>query len=330
MFIRLGLLLIITQMLSGCEKITLMLTPKKQPLASHSPLAEKAESNFWATLHKGEYEKIPDVQKLLLAAYLENPNDPKLAAHLGFVHIWKITERQREKNREPTIVNEIILARKYFADACELYPQDARVQGFLGDSMLVEGSIFHDKRREVRGYFQLQKAISMWPEFNYFTAGYPMSTLAVHSKEFQQGLAWQWETLDRCAGQTIDKNNPDYSPYMTRETQKGPLRACWNSWIAPHNFEGFFLNMGDMLVKQGQWQTAIKIYNNARLSKSYLSWPYRYLLESHLQHAQENVSNFQKNLTDAPDKQLLFNSGYGCVACHQSETKQRSPIQFFV
>ncbi len=154
-------------------------------------------------------------------------------------------------------------------------PSDARLQGFYGVSQLATGDVFHDEREEVRGYFQLQRAIHLWPEFNYFTAGYPMSKLDAQSKHFKEGVAWQWQTLSLCAGTTISKNNPDFSPYMSKETQKGPKRACWNSWIAPHNFEGFFLNMGDMLVKQGDWQTAIKIYQNARLSSTYHSWPYR-------------------------------------------------------
>jgi hypothetical protein len=178
--------------------------------------------------------------------------------------------------------------------------------------MLVEGKIFHDQREQVRGYFQLKYAIRLWPEFNYFTAGYPMSTLDKNSAQFKEALDWQWYTLDLCAGTTVDRRNPDYRPYLSRLTEAGPLRACSNSWIAPHNFEGFFLNMGDMLVKKGHWQTAIQIYNNAKLSNTYASWPYRNMLEKRIEQAQGNVVSFQK-----PDSAILFNSGYGCVACHQ-------------
>lgn len=85
------------------------------------------------------------------------------------------------------------------------------------------------------------------PEFNLFTGGYVFSRLPADSPQFQEGLAWQWRTLDHCI-------------------EEGKKRACWNSWIAPHNLEGFFLNMGDMLVKSGDWQMAQKIYANARLS----------------------------------------------------------------
>lgn len=316
---RLILLIFILSTLTGCsyETFALMTTPPKEPIESCNSLACIAEKNFWETLHQGNYANIPYVTKLLTAAYLKNPHDPTLAAHLGFIHIWKITERAREKEIPPTITDHISLAKKYFADAVELKPEDARFQGFLGDSMLVIGQIYQDEREEVRGYFQLQRAISMWPEFNYFTAGYPMSTLPPESKHFREGLEWQWKTLDLCTGTSIDRNDPDYRPYMRLETQRGPKRACWNSWIAPHNFEGFFLNMGDMLVKQGDWKTAIKIYCNAKLSKNYSCWPYRKMLERRIQHAKENVQRFQDGDGKTPDTTILFNSGSGCVVCHQ-------------
>lgn len=314
MFYRIAIIIVFAFTLFSCEKIALMTTAKKKPIASHSKLAELAEKDFWDTLHSGQYQNIPNVTELLTAAYLENPNDPKLAAHLGFIHIWKITERAREKPIAATITNEIILAHKYFSDAVQLDRSDARFLGFLGDSTLIEGKIFHDARESVRGYFILKDAIQKWPEFNYFTAGYPMSILDPHSDQFKDALRWQWKTLDLCAGTKINRNNPDFTLFLNRETQTGPERACWNSWIAPHNFEGFFMNMGDMLVKTGDVQTAIVIYNNAKLSKTYSEWPYHEMLEKRIQEAQENVKRFQ-----GENAAVMFNSGYGCMACHQQK-----------
>ncbi len=311
--------------LSACENIAVLFTPKKKPTTAHNQLTREAENQFWMTLHQGQYDKIDNTTRLLMAAYLENPNDPQLAAHLGFLHIWKLTERHREKTIPPTIVDNIVLSKKYFADAVELTPEDARYLGFLGDSQLVEGKIFNDEREQVRGYFTLKKAIHLWPEFNYFTAGYVMSTLPADSEYFKEGLKWQWATLDLCAMQRVSHQNPDFSKYMKNETQTGPQRACWNSWIAPYNFEGFFLNMGDMLVKAGDWKTAVKIYRNAMLASNYSWWPYRQLLENHLVNAKNNVTLFQNQKWETsspthetdPGKMILFNSGYGCVACHQ-------------
>ncbi len=310
------LFFILLSQLSACAKIATLSTPSKHPQFSLSTLAQKAKHKFWQALHHGEYDEIKAVDTALMAAYLQNPNDPQLAAYLGFTHIWKITERNRYKDVQPTIPHHIVLARKYFSDAVNLTPKNPIYQGFLGDSLLVEGKIFHDKREEVKSYFLLQDAISLWPEFNYFTAGYPMSSLAANSKEFKEALDWQWKTLDLCAETNISRQNPNFSPYMVLETTTGYKRACWNSTAAPHNFEGFFMNMGDMLIKAGEWKTAIIIYKNARLSKTYQQWPYRAMLEKRIHNAQQNVRYFNMENTSR-DKTIMFNSGYGCVACHQ-------------
>lgn len=309
------LLCVLTLFLSACEKIAILSTPKKQPIPATDQQAAEAKQFFWQTLHHGRHQDIPQANRLLMIAYLKNPNDPKLAAYLGFLHIWKITERNQSQP-DPLIPNEIILSKKYFQDALILDPGNPIYEGFLGDTQLVEGQVFHDKREEVRGYFTLQRAIDKWPEFNYFTAGYPMSTLSAQSDRFKEAVNWQWRTLDLCAGTRVNRKNPDFTSYMKRETHQGTQRVCWDLWAAPHNFEGFFMNMGDMLVKSGDWQTGIKLYQNAKLAKNYATWPYRQMLEERIINAKQNVAYFQSNNSE-PSQSILFNSGHGCMACHQ-------------
>ncbi len=323
MNLRLIGILSLILILTACEAIAVQTTAKRQSIPSNTALANNAEKLFWETFHRGDYQKIPEVNQQLMAAYLENPRDPQLAAHLGFLHIWAITERQRMKKLPPTIPNEIVLAKFYFGNAVELNPSDARYLGFYGVSQLAEGKIFYDQREQVRGYFTLRKAIHQWPEFNYFTAGYPMTVLSPDTKYFREALQWQWATMNLCAGERINHANPSFQPYMKLETQQGSKRVCWNSWIAPYNFEGFFMNMGDMLVKSGDWQTAIKIYENAKLAQNYNLWPYKKNLEERIQHAQENTINFQKESKN-PNQAILFNSGYGCMACHEEAVKKKS------
>ena len=102
---------------------------------------------------------------------------------------------------------------------------------------------------------------------------------------------------------------------MALETKESQKRVCWNSWIAPHNLEGFFLNMGDMLVKSGDWQTARKIYANAKLAHEYPTWPHRDVLEERMQSAEANVAAF--NAPPSDDKPVMMNSAIACMACHQ-------------
>src|SRR5207245_7486543 len=104
----------------------------------------------------------------------------------------------------------------------------------------------------------------------------------------------QWALLDLCAnGERVDRKSGDFAPVMRFETREGVKRVCWNSWIAPHNFEGFFLNMGDMIVKAGDPATVRKVDAQAKLAKEYTAWPYRDVLERRIAQADENVALFR-------------------------------------
>jgi hypothetical protein len=106
---------------------------------------------------------------------------------------------------------------------------------------------------------------------------------------------------------------------MAMETTEGPKRACWNSWIAPHNFEGFFMNMGDMLVKAGEWQTAQIIYADAKLSATYDQWKFRDVLEERIAAAQVNVTVFNESApgADKSRQRMMIATPFACMACHQ-------------
>jgi tetratricopeptide (TPR) repeat protein len=304
---------------AGCalwERVAVMAAPKKEAAASRSEAASKADELFWNTFHKGEYDKIQDALEVLTAAYLRTPNDAKTAAHIAWLHNWRIAERARMDSAPATITDDTILARRYFQEAVKLDPSDARYLGFLAGHTLAEGALHKDERLSREGYFMMLDAIKAWPEFNWFTGGYVMSRLPADSPRFREGLEWQWQTLDKCIEGPLDRTNPDYSRYMGKETTEGRKRVCWNSWIAPHNFEGFFLNMGDMLVKSGDWQTAQQIYANARLSRTYAAWKYQSVLEDRIHRAQANVALLNAE-SGTPKVRMMINSEFSCMACHQ-------------
>jgi hypothetical protein len=297
------------------HEIAVHLAPRKRAATIRSTAAMAADSLFWRTFHSGDYDGIPRAAEALTAAYLATPTDPVTAAHLAWLHNWRMAERARRDSVPATITDDIILAHRYFEEAVALDPNDPRTLGFLAGHLLAEGSMHHDERLMRRGYFTMLDAIDAWPEFNLFTAGYVMSRLPSDSPRFRQAIEWEWKNLDECLETRIDRANPDYTRYMSLETRVGVKRVCWNSWIAPHNFEGFFLNMGDMLVKSGDWRTGVKLYRNARLSREYAKWKFRPVLEDRIAHAQENVVRFNAK---GPDRDgLMINSAFACMACHQ-------------
>ena len=305
-------------MLSGCAYMAEATAPAKSARAARTDTAERADALFWKTFHNGDYEGIPRALEAMKGAYLQAPDDPVSAAHVGFLHVWRIAERARLPAVAASITDDSVLARRYFSEAVALHPSESRYQGFLASTMLAEASIHKDEKLRRRGYYAMLDAVDAWPEFNLFTAGYVFSNQPAESTQFKQGLEMQWRTIDLCTGTTVDRRNPDFKSFMQLETQTGPKRVCWNSWIAPHNFEGFFLNMGDMLVKAGDWATAQKIYANAKLSSTYASWKHRAVLESRIDQAQANVAAFNappgKNAGDAV---MMVQSRFACMGCHQ-------------
>jgi len=305
--------------LAGCEYLAVRSAPEKLPAASRSEAAVKADKLFWDTFHNGEYGKIQNALDVLTAAYLDDPADAVTAAHIGWLHVWRVTERARLNAVPATITDDTVLARKYFQEAVKLDPSDARYLGFLAATTLAEGNIHKDEKLTRQGYYMLLDSIEAWPEFNLFTAGYVMSRQPADSPRFLEGVDWEWRNLDECFQETVNRKDPDFSKYLSLATTEGNKRVCWDSWIAPHNLEGFFLNMGDMLVKSGDWRTAQKIYANAKLLPAYANWKFRGILEERIAVAESNVTVFNApdDPSDRAKARIMLKSAFACMACHQ-------------
>ena len=90
-----GAMLFTAATLAGCGYFAVMVTPEKQASTAQTPRAKEADEYFWRTLHAGKYDELTPLITALTAAYLENPHDATIAAHLGFAHIWRLSERNR-------------------------------------------------------------------------------------------------------------------------------------------------------------------------------------------------------------------------------------------
>ncbi len=301
----------------ACSRIAIWAAPGKEASTARTALARKADDVFWRTLNAGAYDDIPAALSAMTAAYLEDPNDAVTAARVGWLRIWRIAELARLASPPPGLPDDAVLARKYFEEAVRLDPSDARYRGFYASALMIEGTIHKDEKLRRQGYFALREAVAAWPEFNLFTAGYVASGQPHDSERFHDGLASQWRALDACVGETVDRRRLDYAPFMRLQTTDGPKRVCWNSAIAPHNFEGFLLNLGDMLVKAGEPDRAIVVYGNARHAAAYATWPYRDVLEDRMRNAARYVELFRATAPAPEAPAIMFHSRFACVACHQ-------------
>jgi hypothetical protein len=305
----------------GEQPAVVALPVRPAATAARVPLAVTADSLFWRTLHAGAYDEIPRVMTVMKAAYLQNPRDPRTTAHVGFLHAWKAAERARLASVPPTMTDELILARTFFARAAALDPADARVQGFHAVFEMSDATVQRDSAAFAAALARGRAAIAAWPEFNWFTVGYTLGGRDHASPLFREGLAMQWQTLDACSGARVDRTSPTAAVVLRADaTERDPRRrrACWNSWIAPHNVEGFFLNMGDMLVKSGDWRTGVRVYALARGMGSYPRWAFRDVLEARIARAEENVAAFRRpEAAGADGARPMLGSRFSCVACHQ-------------
>ncbi|MDA9774653.1 hypothetical protein N9B82_06810 [Saprospiraceae bacterium] len=299
-----------------------------------SEISVQANDYFWDQFHQGNYENIPEIISKLNIALADNPYDLVTTAHLGFAHIWALAERQRLDEPQANITEHLILARRYFEEAVKMSPHDPRLIGFLADMSLAEGGLLQDQRIVVEGYFKGLESIRMWPQFNKFTIGYAFSTLDTADNNFNKAIKWQYETLDDCACEKVDLDS-DYLSVVDKiknSTDRKISRACWNSWIAPHNWEGFCLNFGDMLTKKGNIKEAAKIYNLARLSDDFDNWPFKNVLEKRIVDIRENFIHFNQTLDERNLKSqsvMLFSSENACGCCHTMGPQDQIKYQNF-
>jgi hypothetical protein len=310
---------------AGCGFFAVKFAPKKTALRSDTELAGKARSFFHESLAAGRYDDLPEAMRLLTAAYLESPRDPSISFLLGMAHLWRIAERFRQEKQDPTITDQLILADKYLSEARRLDPTDFRIAGFEGSVKMALGSIHQDEALKRQGYFILKDGMRRYPEFNLFTMSFVLANAPRSDPKFADAVDYAWKNVEACVGHGVGRTARDVASLsaLMRNTLSPSAqiaggsadRACRNPPTAPHNMEGFFLHMGDLLVKKGDVETAREIYKLARIAPSYSAWPFAEVLEKRIAQAPERARLFAEGAKPAPE--ILFQSSIACVACHQ-------------
>lgn len=280
--------------------------------------AQTANERFWSTLHGADYAGYPAALAAVEAALAESPQDPVQVAHLGWLHMWHLAEAASFAATPQDRAADLKSAGEYFKQAVKLNPDEARYLGFYATTLFFDSALASDAAGMQRAEATMDRAIRLWPEFNLFTAGYIHSSDPYDTPEYATAMKRMWRNVDVCTGRRVSREHPQFVQYPSTATTVGPKRACWDSSIAPHNFEGFFLNFGDMLVKKGDVALARQMYANARLSKTYEGWVYRPVLEQRIADAESNVKVFRDSAPSAQsDSRMMVQSSFACMACHR-------------
>lgn len=335
---KLSVIILLSVVTVGCTLVVKTITGSKNKgeLTKYSGIVEYGNQYFWRNFHTGDYSNIDSVLYYLSAAYNENPNHLETVTHLGFTHMWALSERANLHPIPPTIGDHAVLALKYFGESYKLNPNDPRVLGFLADAKMAVAELSEDAKMAKDGYLNGIKSIKQWKLFNNFTIGYVFSQLHHNSSEFEKALKWQLEVLDDCYCLKFEKDTEKlikYGPINDTITNLKRKRACWDSWIVPHNVEGFHLNLGDMLVKNGDWEKGVQVYNMVKQAPNYQSWPFKSLLENRIIAAEENVIKFRLPIDDSKkneiDDVMLVNSSISCISCHKMSEQDVKHFESF-
>ena len=313
----------------------------KKPSSAETQEALQANEFMWTQFHLGNYDSIPVILDKLNNAYKHDPNDADVSAHLGFIYLWAFSERIRNHHQE-RILENIFLSNRFFKEAIVLNPKDTRLYGFQSAVQMCEGALTNNFEMLAQSYFASLQAVRKWSQFNKFALSYVESQLDTGSRMYKQGLRYQWQIIDECTKEKLTEEKIMNDPakeltalYDQIDTSNDPKikRACGNSWIAPHNWEGFFLNFGDMLVKAGKPEQAKVMYSAVKISPSYPEWIYKDVIDKRIAEMEMNVHAFNRkqNLTELKDsRQMMINSEFSCTGCHQMSPQEFALAGYFV
>jgi len=316
--------LALSMSLSGCDKIAIATSPDRVVSKNTDQNSLGAQNQFMQVLKNGDYDKLDTSIETLTKVYLQHPNDPRTNLYLGMAHLWAVAERNRLSPIPARIIDRLTLADFYLGEASSLQPDDARIIGFQASARMAMGSVHNVERWKRQGYFEAKDAINDYPEFNLFVLSNSMAQLPPRDPRLKEAANALWKTVNACFEKEIDPAHvnsfeleADIIQSQKRFSGTKRDRACFNSKLAPHNVEGFFLHFGDVLAKIGNEANARIMYQLASATPSASNWPYQKVAVNRLQNLSNRVEQFRQAKSEKDEPEIMARSAYACVACHQ-------------
>ena len=285
---------------------------------------EPAAASFLDVFHASRYSQSSSAAQALDQAATADPKDGPLALVRLFAHLWHLSEAARDKSPDGAALQAEAMNGLALATVAKANnPTDPRADCLLGIQQVVAGRATKNDDLLNQGYQTIDIGAKAWPQFALFCVALANDSLPASDPRFDDGVNAIWDSFPSCVGEQIDRNNPDISKYLGQATPVGPNRACWNDPIAPHNAEGTYLYMGDLLVKQGKVATAKIMYHNATLIAEYPQWPYKYLLDDRLNADLDAKAKLYVDGDPTNDPPIGGASdGHYCTFCHAATAEE--------
>jgi hypothetical protein len=280
------------------------------------PPAQTAAELFREIFRTGAYERLPEAETALLEAYAKDPTHPENVFLLASIYMWEIAEWERNPSRgNQAYYTQLMKLDRYMSEAVQLDPTRGIARCFLGVSRLFRAQPERNPALATEGQNHLNRCIELHPQFGLLLIPIGYHAQPVSSPQFQRGVEETWNRINVCINGQIDRQNPDFTPYMPLTSNLNqPYYACWNNPSALYNLEGFWFLAGNMLVKNGQPGIARRLYENAKLSPSYATWKYSSLLEQSATEADARAALYADS--DRTNDPPVLRGDIQCVMCH--------------
>lgn len=281
--------------------------------------ADDARILFNEIFQAGAYERIPEARAALKAVYDHDSsvNDGDVAMLLGVTYLWNTAEWERNPSRGTDARREEVLkGEEYLTRAKELRPTDGRVYCWLGIMKAFRSQVELNLSMYYESLVLIDQGIELFPQFSHLVVAFVKSGWGAQTTEFAGAIEHIWKNVDVCIEGAMDRQNPDFTQYLPlMSNTSGLRRACWSSELVPHNLEGFWFHMGDLLVKNNQPDLAVTAYENAKLLPTYSTWSYAGELETRQVNAHANAAKYRDDdSTNNPP--LLPQTTFQCTVCH--------------
>jgi len=275
---------------------------------------------FWDLIHTDNYEGIPAAIEQLKQVLVEEPDSVSAHKTIGFLRSWQLGEMYRADTPDlGGIVAGLEEATAHLGKALEQTPGDPRIIIFKSTNEYMAAKQLNDVATEEIAKAAFLNSVDTWPELNNFVGGTTLSIFSTPGEaDFTMALDYMWESLDLCADEVVDRASPlpQMQALIKDVARPGDKRACSNSWIAPHSYEGFWMFFGDLLTKAGEFDGARVMYEFSRESANYDSWKYKDVLEGRLANMEANFVNFSLPIHQQDPKYHPV-AEWSCVVCHR-------------
>ena len=259
------------------------------------------EAAFWDTVW-ADAPRSDEALRLLKRAVRQDPRDGRSQFLLGMLHLYRTSTVCAEfdfANLCEAALAEGVAAQAPLDRAAELLALDSRIPGFAAAATYANGFTQGDPALVARGLSRIDAAVQANPLFNAFDLFAVVAPVEPGTSTYFQ---------DRIIP-LVDFVFSDPSCIA-----KLP-EICSNAGMAPHNFEGTLILLGDIYAKGGRLANAQVWYGLAQATGAGNGWRYQAIAEDRVATLGVRVALSQDG-DPANDPPLLGGGGGSCRHCH--------------